>query len=79
MPREERQGENDAPLGGRNDLAKLERIRQIPSVVGARYPVSTARGEVCPLGEIRALKKRVEDSGLSLEVIRTPFTSFRCA
>ncbi len=57
---------------GEDDPVKLEHIRQIPGVVGVvsslhHMPV----GEAWPLGEVRALKERVEDSGLSLEVIES--------
>jgi mannonate dehydratase len=57
---------------GEDDPVKLEHIRQIPgivSVVSSIYDMPV--GEAWPLGEIRALKERVEDSGLSLEVIES--------
>jgi len=57
---------------GEDDPVTLEHIRQIPGMVGivsSLYDMPV--GEAWPLGEIRALKERVEDSGLSLEVIES--------
>ena len=57
---------------GEDDSVTLEHIRQIPGMVGivsSLYDMPV--GEAWPLGEIRALKERVEDSGLSLEVIES--------
>lgn len=57
---------------GKDDPVKLEHIRQIPGMVGvvsSIYDISV--GEAWPLGEIRTLKERVEDSGLGLEVIES--------
>jgi mannonate dehydratase len=57
---------------GEDDPVKLEHIRQIPGVVGVVSSLHDMPvGEAWPLGEIRALKERVEDSGLSLEVIES--------
>ncbi len=57
---------------GEGDPVKLEHIRQIPGVVGVVSSLHDMPvGEAWPLGEVRALKERVEDSGLSLEVIES--------
>ena len=57
---------------GEDDPVKLEHIRQIPGVVGVVSSLHDMPvGEAWPLGEVRALKERVEDSGLSLEVIES--------
>ena len=57
---------------GPDDPVTLENIRQIPGmagVVSSIYDVPV--GEAWPPDEIRKLKERVEDSGLSLEVIES--------
>jgi mannonate dehydratase len=57
---------------GEDDPVKLEHIRQIPGMVGVVSSIEEVPvGEAWPLGEIQALKERVEDSGLSLEVIES--------
>jgi mannonate dehydratase len=57
---------------GEVDPVKLEHIRQIPGMVGMVSSIQEVPlGEAWPLGEIQALKERVEDSGLSLEVIES--------
>ena len=57
---------------GQDDPVKLEHIRQIPGVVGVVSSLHDVPiGEAWPLGEIRALKERVEDFGLGLEVIES--------
>ena len=57
---------------GEDDPVKLEHIRQIPGVVGVVSSLHNVPvGEAWPLYEIRALKERVEDTGLSLEVIES--------
>ena len=57
---------------GEDDPVKLEHIRQIPGVVGVVSSLHDMPvGEAWPPGEVRALKERVEDSGLSLEVIES--------
>lgn len=57
---------------GKEDPIQLERIRQVPGLMGvvsALYGQSI--GEVWPLDRIMALKESVEDLGLSLEVIES--------
>ena len=57
---------------GKSDPVTLEMIRQIPGVTGivsAIYDVPV--GEAWPIERILALKKEVEDAGLSLSVIES--------
>lgn len=59
-------------FGETDDNITLGQIRQIPGIsgiVGALYDVPV--GEVWPEEEIMALKKQVNDAGLSLEVIES--------
>lgn len=57
---------------GPEDPVELEHIRQIPGMVGVVSSLhDIPAGEVWPLDEIQALKKQVEDSGLSLEVVES--------
>ncbi|MDD9147745.1 MULTISPECIES: mannonate dehydratase [unclassified Sporolactobacillus] len=58
--------------GKKDDKIKLSEIRQIPGVrgiVGALFDIPV--GEVWPKERIAALKKEVEDAGLTLEVIES--------
>ncbi len=57
---------------GDDDPVTLDQIRQIPGMVGivsAIYDVAV--GEVWPMDKIMALKKKIEDKGLTLEVIES--------
>ncbi len=57
---------------GDSDPVRLDHIRQIPGmygIVSAVYDVPV--GEVWPLENIRALKKKIEDAGLKFEVIES--------
>lgn len=57
---------------GAEDPVKLEYIRQIPGVSGIVSSLhDIPAGDAWPLDEIHALKSRVEESGLSLEVIES--------
>lgn len=59
-------------FGEDDDSITLDQIRQIPgvtNVVGALYDVPV--GEAWPLDKIMALKKKVNDKGLALEVIES--------
>ncbi|MCM8901503.1 mannonate dehydratase [Caldicoprobacter algeriensis] len=59
-------------FGENDDSVTLEQIRQIPGVTGvvsALFDIPV--GEVWPLERILALKKKVEDYGLKLEVIES--------
>lgn len=57
---------------GENDPVKLEYIRQIPGmygIVSAIYDVAV--GEIWPLENLLALKKRIEGAGLKFEVVES--------
>ncbi|GGE25698.1 mannonate dehydratase [Pullulanibacillus camelliae] len=59
-------------FGSDDDSVTLEQIKQIPGVngiVGALFDIPV--GEVWPLERIMALKKEIQEKGLSLEVIES--------
>lgn len=58
--------------GSKNDKITLEQIRQIPGlqgIVGALFDIPV--GEVWPLEEVLALKREIEDCGLSFETVES--------
>ena len=58
--------------GSRFDTVTLQQIRQIPGVTGVISTLyDTAPGDVWALDAILALKKEIEDAGLSLAGIES--------
>ena len=57
---------------GKDDKITLEQIRQIPSVVGIVSAIyDTPVGEVWSNESIAAMKKQIEDAGLTFEVVES--------
>ncbi|MEG0012879.1 MAG: mannonate dehydratase [Cellulosilyticaceae bacterium] len=59
-------------FGEKHDSVTLQQIKQIPGVVGVCTSLlDIPVGEVWPLEEIQALKKEINDAGLTMEVIES--------